>query len=236
MGEGFPFFDILLFAMIAAFLILRLRSVLGKRTGHEKHPPEHLFARDAEAGKDEEEKVIHLPGPEAASHEEEDGEVPTVDEKRKTADKRIVGMIEISSVDPSFNPDAFLEGCAASFEMIIEAFASGDTSTLRSLLNDDVYADFTSAIKAREDAGETLDATLVGIKNMEILEADLDGKFAVITVKFVSDQINVIRDSEGEVTDGNQDYISEVTDIWTFARNPRSRDPNWTLTATRSSN
>jgi predicted lipid-binding transport protein (Tim44 family) len=120
--------------------------------------------------------------------------------------------------------------------MIIDAFAAGDAATLRPLLNNEVFDNFSNAIRARQQANETLRTTLVGITTAEILEAELQGRMAVVTVKFVSDQINVTHDSAGKVVEGDPAAVTSVTDIWTFSRNTRSRDVNWTLIATRSPN
>jgi len=120
--------------------------------------------------------------------------------------------------------------------MIVTAYAAGDTATLRPLLADDVYDKFSGAIAARAKARETLQTTLVGITSADILEADVRGRDATITVKFISEQINVTRDAEGRIVDGDASTVTPVTDIWTFSRNLRSRDPNWTLIATRSPN
>ena len=138
--------------------------------------------------------------------------------------------------DSSFDESGFLNGARAAFEMVINAFAQGDTKVLRPLLSNDVYDDFAGAIKGREEAKETLETTLVGIDEAEIIEAELQGKTAFVTIKFVSEQVNVTRDAQGKVVDGDESHVASITDIWTFARNTRSRDPNWTLVATRSSN
>jgi len=118
--------------------------------------------------------------------------------------------------------------------MIIQAFAEGDRELLQSLLSPEVYSNFLSAITSREAANETLENNLVRIVSAEPLEAEMDGKMAMITMKFVTEQINATRDAAGEVVDGDPDHISEITDIWTFAHDTKSRDPNWTLVATRS--
>ena len=146
------------------------------------------------------------------------------------------GLTQIAIVDRSFEPQGFVQGARVAFEMVIGAFAQGDTKSLRPLLSNDVYEDFAGAINGREEANETLETTLVGIDEAEIIEAELQGKTAFVTVKFISEQVNVTRDAEGKAVDGDESHVATITDIWTFARNTRSRDPNWTLVATRSSN
>ena len=146
------------------------------------------------------------------------------------------GLTQVKLADKDFDPIAFVNGAKVAFEMVIAAFAQGDSRSLRPLLSNDVYEDFTGAIKAREEANETLETTLVGFNDAEIIEAEVQGKTAFVTVKFVTEQVNVTRDTEGKVVDGDESHVTAITDIWTFARNTRSRDPNWTLVATRSSN
>ena len=232
MGEGFQFFDIIIFAAIAAFLVLRLRGVLGKRTGHEQ-PNKYDPFRKEKSEEGSQDKVIQLPdrgtGPAEATDEDEE---PVAEPGSPVA----AGLTQIKLADRSFEPAGFIQGARMAFEMVIGAFAQGDTRTLRPLLSNDVYEDFAGAIKAREEANETLETTLVGIDEADIIEAELQGKTAFVTVKFVSEQVNVTRDAKGEVVDGDESHVASITDIWTFARNTRSRDPNWTLVATRSSN
>jgi predicted lipid-binding transport protein (Tim44 family) len=144
------------------------------------------------------------------------------------------GLEQIKAVDRDFDPDQFLLGAKRAFEMIVDAFAKGESTSLRPLLSDEVFAQFDGAIKAREDAKHTLSTTLVGIREADVADAALDGRIARVTVKFVSEQINVTRDSEGRVVDGDPTSSATVTDIWTFARNTSSRDPNWQLVATHS--
>ena len=231
MGDGIQFLDIILFAAIAAFLVLRLRSVLGRRSGQDRAPKYDPFRkRGAEdAGED---KVIALPdrGPQA----EPQGTGKTAEDAESSPLEQ--GLTQIKLADRSFEPEGFADGAKVAFEMVIAAFASGDTKTLRPLLSNDVYEDFAGAIKARIDKDETLESTLVGISEAEIIEAELQGKTAFVTLKFVSEQIHVTRDAEGEAVDGDPGGVATVTDIWTFARNTRSRDPNWTLVATGTSN
>jgi predicted lipid-binding transport protein (Tim44 family) len=146
------------------------------------------------------------------------------------------GIAQIRGVDPEFDPNMFIAGGRAAFEMIVSAYAKGDAGALRPLLNDEVFQNFNNAMKARQQAKETLDTTLVAITAADLIEAELQGRNAVVTVKIVSDQINVTRDAAGKVVEGDPSVVASVTDIWTFARNTRSRDPNWTLIATRSPN
>ena len=230
MGEGFQFIDIILFAMIAAFLILRLRSVLGRHKDsgdplqRNQHDP---FASDK--NNENSDNVISLP---------DHGSIETVEEKSEAEKKPEtpldIGLAQIKDASTDFDSTEFLVGARAAFEMIIQTFAEGDTDLLNSLLSNEVYNNFLQAIRAREAENQTLENSLVRIVNTEMLEAYMEGSQANVTVKIISEQVNVTRDAEGEVVDGDADHISEVTDIWTFARDTKSRDPNWQLVATRS--
>ena len=225
MEGGFPFLEIVLFAMVAGFLILRLRSVLGRRTGNERRRPDPISARTA--AEESRETVVALPERPRPAGRGETG--PTLANAGALG-----GIAQIRSIDRSFDSGEFVVGARRAFEMIVEAFASGDSTSLRPLLSDDVFAQFDGAIRARSEAGHTLATTLVGIREAEIVDAGLEDKTAQVTVKFVSEQINVTRDREGRVVDGDPSAVATVTDIWTFARNTASRDPNWVLVATRS--
>lgn len=234
MGDGVQFLDIIIFAAIAVFLGLRLRGVLGRRTGNERQ--RDLFKRPVsrdgtpesreESGRD---KVIPLP-------ERPRGPAAEPGSPAKPETGGLPGIAQIRAADPSFDPQGFLAGGRAAFEMIVGAFAAGDAAALKPLLSDEVFENFNGAIKSRAKAKETLETTLVGISSAEIIEAELQGRNALVTVKFVSEQINVTKDAEGRIVDGDPSTVATITDIWTFARNTRARDPNWTLVATRSPN
>lgn len=220
------FFDIIIFAMIAAFLVLRLRSVLGRRTGTEQRRADPFRPGPAEpAG----EKVIPLPD-RAGRKPAETIELPPA---AKGAPLE-AGLAQIHVADPGFTIDGFAGGAKVAFEMIVDGFARGDRKALRPLLNDTVFEHFSAAIKAREDAEQNHETTLVSIKSADIVEAQMDGRTAFVTIKFVSEQVNLTRDKDGNLVDGNPRHVAEISDIWTFARNTRSHDPNWTLVETRS--
>jgi predicted lipid-binding transport protein (Tim44 family) len=226
MDSGFAFFDIVFFAMVAAFLILRLRSVLGRRTGNEN--PERWTTRKPapQARTEAPDNVARLPDRARPAGEA----APVID--LPASGPADAGLTQISVADPSFDPRGFADGARGAFEMIVGAYAQGDTATLRPLLADDVYENFASAIRGRQQAKQTLETTLVGIKSADITEARMDGRTAFVTVKFISEQINVTRDAGGAVVEGDPQQIATVTDVWTFSRNTRSRDPNWLLVAT----
>ncbi len=221
MGDFPQYFDIVLFAMIAAFLVLRLRSVLGRRTGNERRR-DAMFRR---ADTPTDGKVISF------------GNRPPAPPPLVTAtpgDAVAAGLARIRAADAAFDPAHFLAGARSAFELIVGAFAEGDKTRLRPLLNDDVYNPFAAAIEERVAAGETLETRILRLKRADISEAGQAGRFARITVKFVSDQINVLRAHDGSIVDGDPDHAIEKTDFWTFARDTNSADPNWLLVATAS--
>jgi len=228
MGEGFQFLDIILFAMVAGFIFLRLRRVLGRRTGHEKPPPDVIARSGAEESED---NVVQLPDSKDWAEES------TAEASAGEGEVMVTtGLTQIKVADPSFKQNEFLAGARVAYEMIVTSFANGDTDTLRPLLNDEVYEDFLAAITRRERKEETLETTLLAIKSTDVIEAQMAGAVAEVTIKFVSEMVNLTRDAQDEVVSGDPRAVQEITDIWTFARDLVSRDPNWTLIATRSSN
>lgn len=234
MGDGFQFLDIVLFAMVAAFLVLRLRSVLGKKTGHQEPRQDPISRRQQDAQKDG--NVVELPnrykdGPDDMA-EPMDDPVANLDPNDPLAS----GIIQIRIADSSFHPVEFANGARAAFEMIVQAFAEGDTKTLENLLAEDVFENFNEAIVARREANEKLETTIIGISSADVVEAAMDGRNAMVTVKFVSEQVNVTHDAEGRVVDGDPNQVTEITDIWTFSRDTKSSDPNWKLVETSSQN
>ena len=230
MGEGFQFIDIIFFAMIAAFLVLRLRSVLGRRDGRESQLRDRLKAHQDDQSDD---NVAELPDRSKSISGEDDSGNTSLD-AYEDDEQLYQALSEIMENDPRFQPEEFLSGSRMAFELILGAYAQGDSETLKPLLSPEVYANFTQVIREREHTGVTLEDTLVGIKSAEIVEAYVEDKAANINIKFVSEQINVTRDENGDVVDGNPNAVIDVTDFWTFARDTKSRNPNWTLIATSS--
>ncbi len=227
MGSGFQILDIIVFAVIAGFLVLRLRNVLGRRTGNERPPPAAFGTRPGpEAKEAPADTVVRLPQRDGPRRPVETGPEPLAG-----------ALTQIKIADPSFDKEGFLKGARAAFEMIVDSFAKGDRETLRVLLSDEVYGNFTRAIGAREAKNESLEVTLVGVREANLIEAAMDGRVATLTVKFVSEQIKVTRDAKDQVVDGTPGRVATTTDIWTFARDTKNRrDPNWKLVATEAAN
>ena len=223
MGEFQQYFDIILFAMVAGFLVLRLRSVLGRRTGNERR--RDLFPRRAAPASSDNVATIVEPDKRSA-RPADDGAPP--------ADAVAEGLSRLRRADPSFDPSHFIEGARTAFEMIVAAFARGDKAVLRPLLSGEVFQQFATAIDERVAAKETLETRIDKLNAVDVVEAELVGPTAQLTLKLVSQQINVTRAMDGSIVDGDPDHPVEKTDYWTFARDTRSADPNWVLIATSS--
>lgn len=230
MGGDFQFFDIIILAMIAGFLVLRLRRVLGRRDGHEgKFPGQVRDEHENDKDTFDEDNVVQLPD---RARDDVEPAMADIDD----SDPVSAGLTQVRIADPSFDPNTFAEGAKGAFEMVLNAFAGGDRKTLKGLLSPDVYSNFEEAMTERERAGEVLEDTLVGIRVAKVIDASMDGNHALVTVKFTSEQISALRDAEGNVIDGNPNEVIDVTDFWTFSRDVRSSDPNWTLVGTESNN
>jgi predicted lipid-binding transport protein (Tim44 family) len=242
MSDGFDL-TTLLFLVLAVIIFLRLRSVLGRRTGNERPPYDPYSARDGRepkpAGTGD---VISLPRREPRADTVEARAPSAEDIEARVRPHAAKGspleasLGELVSADPNFDPDHFLTGARAAYEMIVTSFASSDRRTLKQLLAKEVYDGFIEALNQREERGETVEMSFVGINRADIMEAELKGRTAHVTVKFVSQLISATRDGDGDVIEGDPKRVREVTDIWTFARDLSSRDPNWKLAATESEN
>lgn len=238
MNEIFDPLNLLLLGL-AVFILFRLRSVLGKRTGNER-PPFDPYSKPEQTNEQAngQDNVIPLPNQsdhpaEMAQEQAQSGDV-VIDKVAPEGSALNSALKQILSVDRSFEPQEFLQGARAAYEMIVMAFADGDKKALKNLLSRDVYEGFVGAIEDREKRGETIESTFVGIDKAEIVEAALKGSTAQVTVKIHSQLISATRDKAGEVVDGDPAKVTEVVDIWTFARDTTSRDPNWKLVATES--
>ena len=236
--DGFVDIYTIIFLAIAVVVFLRLRSVLGRRTGNERPPFDPYSRRESLPGAAGD-KVIDLPrraaGPTAAAS----ADIPPAAAERfksiaPEGSPLNAGLTAVAAADRSFDPDEFVAGAKAAYEMIVTAFAEGDRKSLKQLLSRDVYEGFVAAISEREGRGETIEFRFVGIDKAEITGAAVKGTTAQITVRFLSKLISATHDKDGAVIDGDPVHVGDVTDIWTFARDTTSRDPNWKLIATES--
>jgi predicted lipid-binding transport protein (Tim44 family) len=233
-------FDIttLIFLGLAVFVIWRLRSVLGQKTGNEQPPFDPFARRDpppARPGAPAEDNVVRLPG--APGERAAGPKTPPADRWKGIAEpgSRIAqGLDDIARLEPAFDAQEFLGGAKAAYEMIVSAFAQGDRSTLKNLLSREVYDGFERAITEREKRGEKVETTFVSVDRAEIAGVEVRGSQGQVMVRFASKLITATRDATGAVVDGSPDTVVDVTDVWTFARTLASRDPNWLLVATEA--
>lgn len=216
--------DIILFAMVAGFIILRLRSELGNKTGEEPRPP-HM---DDQQG-DDRNNYKNPQDIEGSYEAEQDNVIPMEGnvELRKA-------FRQIHAADRSFGLDNFVHGARSVYQMVLESFWSGDRDTLRSYLSQDVYNQFEGAITARESAGHALENKILDIVNVDITNASLKNKIAEIFVHFKAEIIAVTRDKDGAVIDGNMSDVTILNDKWTFTHDTSSKDPSWLLVATHA--
>ena len=243
MSEAFDIYT-LLFLVLAVVIFIRLRNVLGRRTGNERPPYDPYTTPDAKrAGTpDANEPVVALPrGRSARAPVEASGpsmeDIETRLGRYATKDSPLgQSLTSLMRADSGFDPAQFLDGAKMAYEAIVMAFAEGDEATLEQLLGADVFEGFQRAIRERDTRGEKVVSSLVGIDKADIIEAEVKNRTAYVTVKFVSELISVTRDADGEVIEGDPKKVREVTDIWTFAREVASKNPNWKLVATEAAN
>jgi predicted lipid-binding transport protein (Tim44 family) len=238
-------YDIILIGLVAIFLILRLRSVLGKRTGNERPPARDPFAPpapptatprvgDAPPNQTGNDNVVPLPSNNAPAPRPSLATSGPGGIRATVLPTATAGVAAIRAADPGFEPLSFTGGARAAFTTIVEAFAKGDTAALRPLLDGPTYASFEAAIRGRIERKEKAESTLIGFEASDISAAELQGTYANVTVRFVSEQINVLRNAEGQIIDGNPNEVQKVIDLWTFRRDTKSSDPNWLLIKTES--
>lgn len=210
--------EILVLALIAGVILFRLYTVLGRRTGHEAPPPDPRVPVNAprEAAQS---NVIPLP---ARSEQIAD----------RPADPVARGLFDIKLADRDFDADHFLAGTRAAYELIVTAFARGDRAALKPLLSSEVFAAFDQVIASREQHKQTVEFTFVSFKDVKIVHAALKNRAAEITVAIGAQFISATHGADGEVVDGDSKAVKDVTDVWTFTRDVRARDPNWLLVAT----
>ena len=227
-------FVTLFFLVAAVVIFLQLRSVLGRRTGSERPPFDPYSKREGAGETDSADrgKVVTLPRREGS----EEGESPyaSIDSFAAPGTPLNEQLRAVAKADPSFSPKEFVGGARMAYEMIVVAFADGDRKALKNLLSREVYEGFDAAISERESKGEVVRSSFVGIEKADIVSAEVKDSEANVTVRIVSQLISATYDKAGALVDGDAETVAEVNDLWTFARDTRSRDPNWKLIATES--
>ena len=220
-----------IFALVALFVAYKLRSVLGVRNNSERQPGGLLAP------------LRRVPGPPIPpSFRRRERRRPLVPPPAPDRWKGVAepepavwsGLDAVAAADRGFSPQAFLSGARAAYDMVVHAFAAGDSATLRNLMAPEALANFDNAIRARAAAGQTMTTTVVSIDDATIVGAQLVDATAQLRVRFASKLASVTRDAAGAVVEGSPNAVADHIDLWTFARDIRSRDPNWMLTATES--
>lgn len=235
-------FGTIFFLVAAVVIFYQLRNVLGRRTGSEKRPYDPYTAGRLRGDKDAPangpaapkpaENVVTLPR--RGKGEEAEAAYAPIDAVAPAGSDLNKGLRAIRDADSSFDPKGFTDGAKMAYEMIVMAYADGDRKTLKNLLSREVYEGFVSAIDEREKQGETIQSSFVGIDKIGITGAEMKGSEAHVTLRIISELISATRDKAGAVIDGDPESVAEVKDVWTFARDTRSRDPNWKLIATEA--
>ena len=210
LGDPVPFIDIIIFAVIAVLLVLRLRSVLGQRSGYDEQP-----SRDNRFDKGS-------------------ADVISIDSGRRADAAEGHGLDALRKADRSFSEKQFLNGAAAAFEMILAAYAEGDLAKLKRLLGYDLLQSFTQSVQQRGKDGETLSITLDELRDVRITGAKVFDNTASVTVEFQSTQTRILMDSEGATIEDEDTGTRDLIDIWTFERDLTFDDPNWKLAETES--
>lgn len=235
LADDMEFFDFgtIFFLVAAVVIFFQLRSVLGRRTGNERPPfdPYTAGRKAKESPAKSPENVVSLPRRRGAG-EGGDEAYAAIDAFEKPGSDLNRGLRAIKDADPSFEPKSFVEGAKMAYEMIVMAYADGDRKTLKNLLSREVFDGFVAAIADRESRSEKVESSFVGIDKIDIVSAEMKGTESHLTLRIVSELISATRNKTGEVIDGDPETVAEVKDVWTFARDTRSKDPNWKLVAT----
>ena len=235
----------IVFLLLAVLVIARLVSVLGRKTGQERPYDRYRPTGGDQPGGAAKGSDNVIPLPRTGGDKRPLESAPTA--SQQTPETRMLGqapagspleggLLQIARADAAFDPTLFLRGAKTAYEMIVMAFAEGDRRQLKALTAKDVFDGFLRAINEREESGETNETNFIGIHKADIIDAEVKDGVAKLTVKFVSQLVTVIRNKAGEIIQGDPNQVRDVTDIWTFARDLMSKDPNWKLVGTQSAN
>ena len=224
--NNIPYIDILILAMIAIFIVNRLKNVLGKKTGNE-HDIVEKYSRS---------KTNFKESPPDQISKSNQNQKPVNDVFFHKDPKINSDLREIYNQDENFDSKEFLDGSKKAFEFIIKNYSEEKLEPLKKLLSSSIYRDFESQIDARVKKSQNLDITIIGIKSAEIVNASLKSNIALICVKFSSEQVQVVKDLEGKIVEGDNNQILSIDEKWSFSKNLKSKDPNWTLEKIEESN
>ena len=219
--------DLIFFLLVAVFLIVRLRSVLGRRTGNEKKPKDIFTYQDSILEPD---KKKILEGKKSIKGKPSLG----LPEKKVNNLKKETNLEKIFYFDKNFSPKKFLEGAKIAFRSIIETYAKGEINKIKNLLSNNVFTAFSNEIKSRVKKKYSLEHTLISLKSAGIEKINVRSSIADIVVKFASEQVNLLKNEKGKILSGNDEYIENHIDYWTFSKDLKSTNPNWKLVVTKS--
>ena len=219
--------DLIFFILVAVFLIIRLRSVLGRRTGNEKRPKDIFMYQDTTLGTDKKKILDGNQSIKSKFH----NKLST--EKENNLNKN-TALEKIYYIDKSFSPKKFLSGAKIAFKTIIQSYAKGEINKIKHLLSTNVFSIFSKEIKSRTRKKYILEHTLVSIKSADIENANFKSSIADIVVKFISEQVNLLKNEKGKILKGNDEYIENHTNYWTFSKDLKSSNPNWKLVVTKA--
>ena len=229
------FFDVysIIFLVIAIVIFMRLGSVLGRRTGNEPAPTDPRVKATPTASRND--NVVSLPPRDRTAANSTDAtDFGSIERHAPPGTPLHAGLVAVATAMPTFDINHFLDGAKMAYEMIVTAYADGDRATLKNLLAPEVFDGFEAAIAEREAKGERAELTFVGLQEAKITAAELDGRTAKLTLRFVADLISSTKDRNGNVVQGDATEVQTIRDAWTFARDVTARDPNWKLVATEA--
>jgi len=227
-------FDIytIIFLALAVFIFVRLRSVLGTRTGNERPPFDPYSGKEPKPATLPDKPAIPNRADESAVVREAERDVPPAERWKGVAapgSAVAAGLDAIANADRNFDARHFLEGAKGAYEMIVMAFAEGDRKTLRNMLGAELFEEFAAALNEREAKGLKMESRFVSLDKAEIKNAELAGNEARVTIDFVSQLVSATRDKDGNIVEGSAEALTDVEDLWMFARDVTSSDPNWKL-------
>lgn len=216
------YIDVIIFAIVAAFLFFKLRNTLGTRHGEERKRPTLFDKERTESTPVQKTKHVDIVVDDLSQQPTQTGVVESAI------------LTQIALKDPSFDEREFIQGAKFAFEVIVESFAKGDKETLEPLLSAQLMDSFEKVIDRNIEKGHLVFTDIVQVKNAEIKDCTLNENIANITIKFTAEEIRYIKNKDGEILNGDPDQIHEIKDIWTFQKNLKSKNPNWTLVKTQS--
>jgi len=219
--------DLIFFILVAAFLVVRLRSVLGKKTGNEKRPKDIFMYQDTPLGAD---KKSFLDSNQSIKNKLQN----KLSYKKKNNLNNNTALEKICHFDKSFSPKNFLLGAKIAFQRIIQFYAKGEISKIKYLLSTNVFSIFSKEIKSRIKKKHILEHSLISLKSAGIEKINIKSNIADIVVKFVSEQVNLLKNEKGKILKGNDEYIENHTNYWTFSKDLKSSNPNWKLIVTKA--